>query len=108
MRWTDLETAKLAYLVDQFLKEGSHVSDACEKAAPLMQRSYNSCHSRYSYKIRYAEATYVAKYQEYLKESQNKNYSIFVNDKEVEIIVSDPSIIIAKDGDTTITVRIKS
>ncbi len=107
MRWTDQETARLAYLVDKFLKEGSHVSDACEKAAPLMQRSYNSCHSRYAYKVRYKEEYYIELYKNYCKEHKNKNYSIFVNDKEVEILVSEPSIIVAKDGDTIITIKIK-
>jgi hypothetical protein len=108
MRWTEQETARLAYLVDKFLKEGYHVSDACEKAAPLMQRTYNSCHSRYNYKVRYVENDYIQKYHEYAKEHQNKNYTIFVNDKEADIVVSEPSIIVAKDGDTIITIKIKA
>ena len=107
MRWTEQETARLAYLVDKFLKEGCHTSNACEKAAPLMQRGYNSCHSRYAYKVRYKEEYYIELYKNYCKEHKNKNYSIFVNDKEVEILVSEPSIIVAKDGDTIITIKIK-
>jgi hypothetical protein len=108
MRWTEQETARLAYLVDKFLKEGFHTSDACEKAAPLMQRNYNSCHSRYNYKVKYKEAYYLALYADYCNDHQNKNYTIFVNDKEAEIVVSEPSIIVAKDGDTIITIKIKA
>jgi len=107
MRWTEQETARLAYLVDKFLKEGCHTSNACEKAAPLMQRSYNSCHSRYAYKVKYKEEYYIELYKSYSKEHKNKNYTIFVNDKEVEIVVSEPTFIVAKDGDNTITIRIR-
>jgi len=69
MRWTEQETARLAYLVDKFLKEGF--------------------------------------YKSYSEEHKNKNYTIFVNDKEVEIVVSEPTFIVAKDGDNTITIRIR-
>jgi len=105
-RWTEEETARLAYLVGNLLKEGYHTSDACEKVAPLMQRGYNSCHGRYNYKVKYKEEYYIAKYHEYLKKHNDKNYAIFVNNKEVEIIISEPSYIVAKNGDDTITIKI--
>jgi hypothetical protein len=107
MRWTEQETARLAYLVDNLLEKGYNVSEACEEAAISMERNYNSCHGRYNYKVKYREQEYIQKYLDYIKEHQNKNYSIFVNGKEIDIVLSEPTIIIAQDGDLSITVKIK-